>query len=103
MGDSKQPERNTRSKRLVGLSYEPGEGPPKVMLKASERHAEEILRIRRQGGTEGPALVKNPELVQALYRLPIDAPIGRDLFSVVAAVLVHVFAVDATISEARDA
>jgi len=103
MGKQMQEERNPRSKRLVGLAYEPGEGLPRVMLKASAMHAEEILRTHRRGGSDAPALVKNPELVQALYRLPIDAPIGRDLFSVVAAVLVHVFAVDATLSEARDA
>jgi flagellar biosynthesis protein len=78
--------------RVVGLRYEPEEGLPQVVLKGSGQMAEEILR-RRDWLREQP-VVKDPQLVEQLYKLPIDARIGPELFQLVAALLVHVFAIE---------
>ncbi len=79
-------------KRVVGLRYEPGEGLPQVILKGAGPLAEEVLR-RRHPRT-GPQVVKNEELLDQLYRLPIDAEIGPDLYHLVAMLLAHVFAIE---------
>lgn len=78
--------------KVVGLRYEAGKGLPEVVLKGSGPLAEEMVRRRSLHGK--PALVSNPELVERLYRLPIDAQIGPELFQLVAIVLAHVFAVE---------
>ncbi len=77
---------------MVGLSYVPGKGLPKVVLKGSGPLAEEILKQR--GSAPLPTLIKNEALLQQLYRLPIDAEIGPELYQIVAIILVHVFAVE---------
>jgi flagellar biosynthesis protein len=78
-------------RRVVGLRYEPDEGLPEVILKGAGPLAEELLRRRTR---QGPAVVKNDALVDALYRLPLDSAIGPELFQAVAALLAHVFAVE---------
>lgn len=83
----------TSPQLLVGLAYAPQEGLPSVMLKASGEQAEKILRERN--AALGPPVVEDRELARALYRLPIDAPIGQELFGVVAALLTHVYAIEA--------
>lgn len=83
---------DARPKQVVGLKYEIGEGLPHVVLKGSGRIAEEILRKRPL--VNGPAVVENAELARQLYRLPIDADIGPELFQLVATLLAHVFAVE---------
>ena len=85
--------------RVVGLAYDPKEGPPRVMLKAAGPLAEQVLAARDP--RRGPQVVRNEALLQSLYRLPMDSPIGPELFHVVAAILAHVFAVDAEMKEAR--
>lgn len=84
---------NQSPKLLVGLDYTPGEGLPSVLLKASGEQAEALLR--QHNAASGPPLVEDRELARALYRLPVDAPIGRELFGVVAALLTHVYAIEA--------
>jgi type III secretion system FlhB-like substrate exporter len=87
-----------RMRRVVGLGYEPEHGVPRVLLKAAGRSAEEIIWGSQRGG--GPPLVKNPALLDSLYRLPVDADIPPDLFELIAIILVHVCAVDAEITHA---
>lgn len=87
------------SKKVVGLGYEPGQGLPRVVVKGSGKMAEEILR--RRDPDEGPMLVKDPKLLEQLYRLPMDAEIGPELFQLVAALLAHVFAVEQRLKEER--
>jgi type III secretion system FlhB-like substrate exporter len=65
---------------------------PTVILKGAGVEAHEILARARQLG--GVPIVKDPQLVRELYRLPLDAPIGRELFPVMAAVLAHVVRLD---------
>lgn len=79
-------------KKIVGLKYEKGHGLPRVILKGHGQLANEILRKRNE--VQGPPVVKNERLVKELYRLPIDAQIGPELFELVAALLVHVYAIE---------
>lgn len=83
---------NATPKQVVGLKYEVGAGLPQVVLKGSGRIAEEILRTRSLAN--GPAVIENAALAQQLYRLPIDAEIGPELFHLVATLLAHVFAIE---------
>ncbi len=83
---------NQALKRVVGLQYEPGAGLPQVILKGSGKIADEIVRKSARGA--GPTVVQDAALVDQLYRLPIDARIGPELFHLVAALLAHVFTID---------
>jgi type III secretion system FlhB-like substrate exporter len=79
--------------RVVGLRYEPSEGVPQVVIKASGEFAEEVLRKRRHTFPAAP-VVRNVALVDQLYRLPLDGRIGMELFRAVAIVLAHVLSVE---------
>jgi type III secretion system FlhB-like substrate exporter len=83
--------------KVVGLKYEPGQGLPRVILKGSGTLAEEIIKAGKQ--IENQPLVKDEQLLEALYRLPVDGEIGRELFDLVAALLVHVYAIDEMVKE----
>ena len=85
-------EENAKPKQVVGLRYDVGERLPQVILKGSGKIAEEILRTRPL--VNGPTVIKDAELAQQLYRLPIDAEIGPELFHLVATLLAHVFAIE---------
>jgi len=78
--------------KVVGLQYEPGEGLPRVIVKGSGRVAEEILKKRPL--YKGPKVFKNQQLVDKLYRLPVDAEISQDTFQLVAILLTHVFSIE---------
>jgi flagellar biosynthesis protein len=91
----------TKPKQIVGLKYDVGEGLPQMILKGSGEAADEILR--RRDWMNGPKVVKNAPLVEQLYRLPIDAQIGPELFHLVATVLAHVFAIEASLAERQGA
>jgi len=86
-----------RDKKVVGIAYEPGKGLPRVVVKGSGPMAEQVLR--EHDPAAGPLLVKDPQLLQQLYRLPMDAEIGPELFQLVAALLAHVFAVEQRLKE----
>ena len=78
--------------KVVGLKYEPDLGLPRVILKGGGKLAEEIIAAGER--MDGPPLVKDERLLEALYRLPVEGEIGPELFELVAALLVHVFAID---------
>jgi type III secretion system FlhB-like substrate exporter len=84
------------TRRLVGLKLE--SSVPQVILKASGELAEEALRQRAQLA-RAPAVVRNDALLEQLYRLPLEAQIGAELFRVVAVLLAHVLSVDAAARE----
>lgn len=86
---------NVPPKQVVGLKYDVGERLPQVILKGSGKIADEILRKRDL--VTGPPVIKDAQLAQQLYRLPMDAEIGPELFHLVATLLAHVFAVDAAL------
>jgi flagellar biosynthesis protein len=80
-------------KKVVGVSFDPeSDGAPVVMLKGAGAEADAVLeRAKLEGDVP---VVGNAQLANALYRVPIDAPIGRELFPVMAAVLAHVIQID---------
>jgi type III secretion system FlhB-like substrate exporter len=79
--------------RVVGVSYEPGEMAPTVVLKSAGVGAEAVLDAARRS-TDAPPVVRDAALVDQLYRIPIDTPVGRELFPVLATLLAHVVHLD---------
>lgn len=84
--------------RIVGLKYEASEGAPQVILKAGGTLADEVLLARRRSPQAVP-VVKNAALLEQLYRLPVDARIGPELFRAVAVLLAHVLDIEAKLEE----
>ena len=82
----------TAPQKVVGLAYEGGDELPKVVVKGCGEAAERILRER--DWLHGPEVVKDPQLLEQLYRLPMDGTIGPELFQLVAILLTHVFAIE---------
>jgi flagellar biosynthesis protein len=78
--------------KVVGLSYEPGGPLPRVVVKGCGEFAERILRER--DWLHGPEVVRDRQLAEQLYRLPMDGQIGPELFQLVAILLTHVFAIE---------
>lgn len=79
-------------KRVVGVSYDAEDPAPVVMLKAAGAEADAVLQQARS--REDVQIVRDPELVSQLYRVPMDTPIGRELFPVMAVLLAHVLRID---------
>jgi flagellar biosynthesis protein len=79
------------SKRIIGLRYDFGDQPPQVMLKAAGAEADALLQAAEQ---QDLPVVQDASLVDQLYRVPLDAPIGRELFPVMALLLAHVLQID---------
>lgn len=78
--------------RVIGIAYDIADPAPVVVLKGSGQEAEAVLARARDNG-EVP-VIRDAGLVNALYRLPVDAPIGRELFPVMAALIAHVMKID---------
>jgi len=87
----------TKLNKIIGLKYEYGSGLPTVLLKSAGNNVETVLEYNRV--TAQAPVIKDEKLVNELYRLPVDAEIGEDLFHLVAGVLVHVFSVEGKLSE----
>ena len=87
-----------KPQRVVGVSYEMGELAPTVILKSAGVGADVVLDAAR-ASADGPKIVRDAALVDQLYRIPIDAPIGRELFPVMATLLAHVVTLDRHFSE----
>ena len=81
------------NKKVIGLGYDPASDiAPTVMLKGTGAEAEAALELARREGDI--PIVKDAALVDALYRVPIDGQVGRELFPVMAALLAHVMQID---------
>ena len=87
-------------KKVVGLSYVPGKGLPKVIVKGHGESAERILEYRKS--LNGPPVVKDEKLCRQLYKLPMEAEISPDLFELVAMLLVHVFAIENKLADGKN-
>ena len=87
-----------KPQRVVGVSYELGALAPTVVLKGAGAEARAVLDTARRS-TAAPPVVRDPGLVDQLYRIPIDAPIGRELFPVMATLLAHVVQLDRHMQE----
>jgi type III secretion system FlhB-like substrate exporter len=79
-------------KRVIGIGYKTEDAAPNVVLKASGEQADAVLSAAR--GASFIPVVHDPALADQLYRVPIDAPIGRDLFPVMAVLLAQVLDID---------
>jgi flagellar biosynthesis protein len=80
-------------RKVIGIGYDlASDAAPTVLLKGSGSEAELALEQARRLGDI--PIVKDPQLVEQLYRVPVDAAIGRDLFVAMAAVLAHVIQLD---------
>lgn len=87
-----------RHKKVIGIGYDIGsDAAPTVVLKGAGGEAELALEQARRLGDI--PVVSDPVLAEQLYRLPIDAAVGRDLFVAVAAVLEHVVQLDHQLGE----
>lgn len=86
-------------KRVVGVSYDPEANAPLVMLKAAGASADAVLA--KAQARDDVAIVRDPSLVNQLYRVPMDQPIGRELFPVMAVLLAHVLRLDRETQEKR--
>ncbi len=72
-------------KKAVALKYEPQENrAPKVVAKGTGHLAEKILALAKEYGIP---IKKDSALVEALYRLELDAEIPPELYEAVATVL----------------
>jgi type III secretion system FlhB-like substrate exporter len=88
--------------RIVALKYEPADGAPRVILKASGELAAQVLHARRHAAHAAP-VVRNEALLEQLYRLPVDGEIGAELYRAVAIVIAHVLSVETRLKGAHDA
>ncbi len=78
--------------KVIGLQYRPAQGLPQIVVKGCGEMAERILRSRNL--SNGPPVIRDPQLAEQLYRLPMDGQIGPELFQLVATLLAHVFAIE---------
>jgi type III secretion system FlhB-like substrate exporter len=78
--------------RVIGISFNPQDPAPPVMLKGCGEQVAPILSAARAAGDI--PIVRDAALAQQLYRVPIDAPIGRELFPVMAVLLAQVLDLD---------
>jgi type III secretion system FlhB-like substrate exporter len=87
-----------KQRKVLGLAYEHEHGVPQVILKAAGRSAEDVIWRAQRGGS-GPSIVKDSQLLDSLYRLPIDSDVPAELFELIAILLVHVAALDSDIAK----
>ena len=78
--------------RVVGVSYGELDRAPVVVLKGAGEQAKAVLADAR--GSNAAPIVQDAHLVSALYRVPVDSPVARELFPVMAALIIHVMRVD---------
>ncbi len=77
--------------RVIGIGFDLEDPAPTVMLKGSGEQVATILSAARAADIP---IVRNAALAEQLYRVPIDAPIGQELFPVMAVLLAQVLDLD---------
>jgi type III secretion system FlhB-like substrate exporter len=78
--------------KVVGVSYSPEDGTPSVILKGAGADADSLLAQARR--RDDLPVVHAPTLTEHLYRTPLDTPVAKELFPVMAALLAHVLHTD---------
>jgi flagellar biosynthesis protein len=68
----------------VALSYQQGEGAPRVVAKGRGHVAENIVSVAEQAGVP---VEHNPGLAQVLSQLELEQAIPRELYKAVAEVI----------------
>lgn len=79
--------KNTANKTAVALSYEAGDQAPKILASGKGYIAEKIIEAAKE---ENVPLHKDEKLAQTLSRLEIGEYIPKELYGVVAEILVFV-------------
>lgn len=92
-----------RNDRVIGIGFNPEDPAPTVMLKGSGEQVAPLLSAARAADIP---IVRDAALTDQLYRVPIDAPIGREpgrpmgqLFPVMAVLLAQVLYLDQATEE----
>ncbi len=78
-------------RRVVGVNCDLEQPAPVVVVKGAGAEAEAIVAQAREADVQ---VFRDAALVEQLYRVPIDAAVGRELFAVMASLLAHVLMVD---------
>ena len=79
-------------RRVVGVHYAPGYAAPVVVVKGAGVQVDAVLSQARANPDQ--KVIRNPQLLSELYRVPIDGPVSSSLFPVMASLLVHVLEKD---------
>lgn len=85
-------------KKVVGLSFEKGQGLPRVVLKGVGPAAE-LIEAEFKQSHEAHRVIEDATLLDKLFRLPTESEISPDLYELVAILLVHVYAVEEKLKE----
>ncbi len=85
-----------RNDRVIGIGFNPEDPAPTVMLKGSGEQVAPVLSAARAADIP---IVRDAALTEQLYRVPMDAPIGRELFPVMAVLLAQVLYLDQATEE----
>lgn len=81
-----------KNDRAVALKYEAGQdNAPKVIASGEGRVAEKIIAVARENGIY---IHPDPNLVEVLSRLDLNAEIPEDLYIVIAELLAFVYSLD---------
>ena len=79
-------------KKAVALRYQPGkDGAPRVAAKGSGQIAERIIEIARQNGIP---VKDDPDLIEILSKLDIEAEIPPSVYIAVAELLAFVYSIN---------
>ncbi len=80
-------------KRVVGIKYKKEKGEiPRVIVKGSGAQADKIIEKGRKLSPK--KVIQDEQLLRQVYKLPVDAEIGRELFELVAILLIHIYSID---------
>lgn len=82
-------------KKIVGISYDKSrDGLPKVMLKGVGPIAERLeTEFRKTAASH--RVIEDKDLLEKLFRVPMESEISPDLYELVAILLVHVYGIEA--------
>lgn len=82
--------------RVIGVGFNLQDPAPTVMLKGS---GEQVAPLLSAACAADIPIVRDAALAEQLYRVPIDAPIGRELFPVMAVLLAQILDLDQATEE----
>lgn len=91
---------NEKPNANVGLSFKADGKLPAVIFKGRGIYADFYEKEFRRTHAI-PRVVKNPELVEKLSKLPIQSDISPDLYGLLAIFLIHVYSLEAKIKETQ--
>jgi len=91
--------KKTPLREAVAIEYSPGQNAPKIIASGKGLVAERMID---EAGSHRIPVHKDPELVHALNALRIGDEIPRELYAVVAQILIHVGSVDMRMGNERN-